>query len=79
MKYGIQFRKTDVVENIVHSPVKEVLGRLNDVVDKNEEAFSAIIQGVDEGWEVCLLKFATDMIQDSAPENINDWRRRGII
>ena len=79
MKYGIQFRKTDVVENIVHSPVKEVLGRLSETVDKNEEAFSAIIQGVDEGWEVCLLKFATDMIQESAPENFGDWRRRGLI
>lgn len=79
LKYGFQFRKTEVVENIVHSPVKEVLGRISETVDQSEDPFSAIIQGVDEGWEVCLLKFATDMIQNSAPDNMGDWRRRGLI
>jgi hypothetical protein len=79
LKYGFQFRKTDVTENIVHSPVEEVLGRLNDVVDHSEDPLSTIIRGVDEGWEVCLLKFAADMIQNSASENFGDWRRRGLL
>jgi hypothetical protein len=34
---------------------------------------------VDEGWEVCLLKFATDMIQRSAAGNVNEWRKRGLL
>jgi len=79
LKYGFQFRKTDVTENIVHSPLKDVLGRLNDEVEQSEDPLSTIIQGVDEGWEVCLLKFATDMIQSSAPENLGEWKRRGLI
>lgn len=79
LKYGFQFRKTNVTENIVHSPLAEVVGRLNETVDRSEDPLSAIIQGVDEGWEVCLLKFATDMIQSSAPENLGDWKRRGLL
>ena len=79
MKYGFQFRKTDVSENVVHSPVEDVLARLRENVDKAEDPLSAIIVGVDEGWEVCLLKFATDMIQDSAGSNFDDYRKRGLL
>jgi hypothetical protein len=79
LKYGIQFRKSDVTENIVFSSAEEVIGRLKETVDRAEDPLSAIIHGVDEGWEVCLLKFASDMIQESAPENLGDWRRRGLL
>ncbi len=79
MKYGFQFRKTDLHEEIVHSPLADVVARLRERVDREEDAQSTIIHGVDEGWEVCLLKFATDMIQRSAPGNMDEWRRRGLI
>jgi hypothetical protein len=79
MKYGFQFRKTDVTENVVHSPIEDVIGKLRETVDRSEDPLSAIIQGVDEGWEVCLLKFATDMIQESAGGNFDDYRRRGLL
>ena len=79
LKYGFQFRKTDVTENVVHSPVKDVLGQLGEVVDRAEDPMSAIIHGVDEGWEVCLLKFASDLIQESAGQNVDDFRKRGLF
>ena len=79
MKYGFQFRKTDVTENIVHSPINQVIDRLRETVDRSEDPLSAIIQGVDEGWEVCLLKFATDLIQESSGGNLDDFRRRGLL
>lgn len=79
LKYGFQFRKTDVTENIVRSSVGSVVDRLRDLVDRAEDPLSAIIQGVDEGWEVCLLKFATDLIQGSAGGNLGDFRSRGLL
>jgi hypothetical protein len=79
LKYGIQFRKTDLNEQIVHSPLADVLGRLHETVDRAEDPLSAIIHGVDEGWEVCLLKFATDLIQQSSGDNVQDFRRRGLL
>lgn len=79
LKYGFQFRKTNVTEQIVHSPLPDVIARLREEVDRNEDALSAIIQGVDEGWEVSLLKFATDMIQSSSGDNLGDFRRRGLL
>ncbi|MEY2600490.1 MAG: hypothetical protein RLZZ244_1365 [Verrucomicrobiota bacterium] len=79
LKYGFQFRKTDVTETVVHSPVEEVIDRLKDAVDYSEDPLSAIIQGVDEGWEVSLLKFASDLIQESSGGNMGDFRRRGLL
>ncbi len=79
LKYGFQFRKTDVSESVLHSSLKEVVDRLSDSVDRAEDQISAVIQGVDEGWEVCLLKFASDLIQESAGTNMDDFRRRGLF
>jgi hypothetical protein len=79
LKYGFQFRKTDLEEEVVHSPLEEVLDRLRERVDRSEDPLSTVIQGVDEAWEVSLLEFATDMIQKSAPGNLDEWRRQGLL
>jgi hypothetical protein len=79
LKYGFQFKKVDVREHLVRKPLEEVLTSLREKVDREEDPLSAVIQGVDEGWEVCLLKFAADMIQRSAAGNMGDWRRRGLL
>jgi hypothetical protein len=79
LKYGFQFRKTDMSDQVIHSPVGDVVARLREEVDRSEDPLSAIIEGVDEGWEICLLKFATDMIQESADDNLGDFRQRGLL
>jgi hypothetical protein len=79
MKYGFQFRKKDVVENVVHSPIDEVIERVRGQISTAEEPMTAVIQGVDDAWEVCLLKFTVDLVQQSAGGNLNDFRRRGLL
>jgi hypothetical protein len=79
LKYGFQFKKTDISEEVVHCPLADVVGRLNEELAQRNDPMSTIIQGVDEGWEVCLLKFTSDLIQASAPENMGDWKRRGLL
>lgn len=79
LRYGFQFRKTDISEEIVHAPKEDVIGRLGERLDKGDEPMSTIIEGVEEGWEVCLLKFTIDLIQRSAGENLGEWKRRGLL
>ncbi len=79
LKYGFQFRKTDMSNEVVHDPLADVLGRLRAQVEAADEPLSAVIQGVDEGWEICLLKFAADMIQESSGGNLGDFRKRGLL
>lgn len=79
LKYGFQFRKSGVVENVVTSQVADVVARVRKQVRAAEEPYSAIIQGVDDGWEVSLLKFTMDLVQNSAGGNMGDLRRQGLI
>ncbi|HVE15656.1 MAG TPA: hypothetical protein VNB29_02925 [Chthoniobacterales bacterium] len=79
LRYGFQFRKTDISEEIVHAPKADVVGRLGEMLDSRNEPMSTIIEGVEDGWEVCLLKFTVDLVQRSAGENVNEWKRRGLL
>jgi len=79
LKYGFQFRKTGVVENIVHSPLEQVIERVREQVTASRQSCSAIIQGVDDAWEVCLLKFTMELVQQSAGGNLGEFRKRGMI
>jgi hypothetical protein len=79
LRYGFQFRKTDVVENRVRDTMDAVIERTRRQVENSEEPLSAIIQGVDDAWEVCLLKFTIDLIERSSGRNFGDFRRRGLI
>jgi hypothetical protein len=79
LKYGFQFRKMGVVENVVHSPLADVIERVRQQVTASMQPASAIIQGVDDAWEVCLMKFTMELVQQSAGGNMGDFRKRGLL
>ena len=79
LRYGFQFRKTDVTEETVRDSMDAVVSRTKRRVESGNEPLSAVIQGVDDAWEVCLLKFTIDMIERSSGGNIGDFRKRGLI
>jgi hypothetical protein len=79
LKYGFQFRKTDVQEQIVHESMEEVCGKLKAELRTSGNPARAIIQGVDDTWEICLLKFTVEMIEKSSKINLFDFKRRGLL
>jgi hypothetical protein len=68
LRYGFQFRKSGVTEETVSASLQSVIDRTRRVVESASDPNGAIIQGVDEAWEVCLLKFTIEMIERSAGE-----------
>jgi hypothetical protein len=79
LRYGFQFRKTDVVENTIRDSMDAVVERTRRQVEHSDEPLSAVIQGVDDAWEVCLLKFTIDLIERSSGGNMGDFRKRGLV
>lgn len=79
LRYGFQFRKSNVAEETVHASLEAVIDRTRRKVEGAADPRGAIIQGVDEGWEVSLLKFTVEMIERSAGNNFGDLRRRGLL
>ena len=79
LRYGFEFRKSNVTESTVREPIDAVVARTKALVLNSRETGRAVIQGVDETWEVCLLKFTVDLIERSAGGNLGDFRRRGLL
>ena len=79
LRYGFQFRKTDLSEQTLCDSMDAVVSRTKRHVESMNEPLSAIIQGVDDAWEVCLLKFTIDMVERSAGGNLGDLRKRGLV
>ncbi len=79
LRYGFQFRKTDVTEQTLRDSIDAVINRTKRRVESQNEPLSAVIQGVDDAWEVCLLKFTIDLIERSSGGNLGDFRKRGLI
>jgi hypothetical protein len=79
LRYGFQFRRTDVVESRVRDTIDAVIERTRHQVERSEEPLSAVIQGVDDAWEVCLLKFTIDLIERSSGGNLGDFPKRGLV
>jgi len=79
LRYGFQFRKTDLSEQTLRDSVDVVINRTKQNVERKSEPLSAVIHGVDDAWEVCLLKFTIDLVERSSGENLGDFRKRGLI
>jgi hypothetical protein len=79
LKYGFSFRKSDVTESVVHDPLQVVQDRVVKREIDSGNPSSAVIVGVEDTWEICLLRFTLEMIQKSQGINIFDFKRRGLL
>ena len=79
LRYGFQFRKTDLSEQTLRDSIDSVINRTRRKVESKSESLSAVIHGVDDAWEVCLLKFTIDLVERSSGNNLGDFRKRGLI
>src|SRR5256885_2775907 len=79
LRYGFQFRKTDVAERTVRDSMASVIEQTRARVEGSDDPLSAVIQGVADACEACLLKFTIDLIEKSAGGNLGDFRRHGLL
>ena len=79
LRYGFSLRKTDYSENILRESKEDIIDRLKQQLRRDDDPMDTLIEGVDEGWEVCLMKFTMDLIQRSAEGNVAEWKRRGLL
>jgi hypothetical protein len=79
LRYGFSLRKTDYSESILRESKDDLIDRLTQQLRSDDDPMDTLIEGVDEGWEVCLMKFTMDLIQRSAGGNLAEWKRRGLL
>ena len=65
--------------NIASSNMDSVVRKLHEKIDKEGDQLATIIKGVDELWDVSLLKFIFDMTRYSLGNNVLELGRRGLL
>lgn len=79
LRYGFQVKKADVRQYTVHETLPVVVGQIEDEVEKKNDPLSAIILGVEQPWEVCLMKLMVDVMQKSVLANVQDLQRKNLL
>lgn len=65
--------------NIVEGTSREVAERINNQLESDDKSHSAVIRGVDELWDVSLLKFIFEYTIASISANVDELGSRGLI
>ena len=76
MRHGA---KLGFTEEVVHHPIEAVRDRIVEEIRSSGNPSRALICGVDDSWEVSLIKFTMEMIARSLRINAFDFKRRGLL
>ncbi|MEP4078878.1 hypothetical protein [Haloferula sp.] len=79
LNYGFRFKRGQVSEELVHDSLEDVRDRVMEDARVAGNPARAIIEGVDDAWEVSIFKFSFEMILRSWAINQFDFQRRGLL
>lgn len=79
VRYGFQLRKEELRFRKIDSPIESVTEAVKRDVQEREDPFAAILVGVEDGWEVSLLRFFLEWVHKSLPRNVEDLRQEGFL
>lgn len=79
LQYGFRFSRSEVTEEYLHEDIREVSDRVVKDALSSGDTYRAVVCGVDDAWEVSLMCFMLEMIQQSHEINIFDFKRRGFL
>jgi len=65
--------------SVVSSPMKTVIERINREIDNRGEPLSTIIKGVDEMWDVSVMKFIYEVTENSVSHHASELGSRGYF
>jgi hypothetical protein len=79
LRYGFQFTKSNLREEIVSGRLEQIVAEASRDARSAGETRRAVIESVDDAWEVSLLKLAVETARRSSGANVEEWRKRGLI
>ncbi len=79
LEYGFKIKKEEFSEHILSDNIEAVTERIRKEVDEKKDPLSAVVLGVDEPWEVCLIKLMTEVIRESAPNHFEEIGKKNLF
>ncbi len=79
LQYGYRLKQESYHENIVSDHLDQVVDRVKKNVHDKNDPLSAVVVGVDDPWDVCLVRLFWEVIQASALINIREMQRHKLF
>lgn len=65
--------------NVISETIEEIVEKINKRIEGSSNPLSAIIKGVEEMWDVSLLKFTYELTRKSVYDNVTEFERGGLL
>lgn len=79
LQYGYKLKQESYHETLVTGHIDQVAERVKASVEARNDPLSAVVIGVDDPWDVCLVRLFWEVIQSSAIFNIREMQRHKLF
>ena len=79
LRYGYTLKQEAFSEQVLTDTTEAVLERVKAEMAAKNDPFAAVIKGVDDPWDVCLVRLFWTVIQNSAQANIRELHERRMF
>lgn len=79
LRYGYVLKRESFSDELVTRPLEAVLADAKADVEKKNDPFTALVKGVDEPWDVCLVRLFWEVVRNSAKRNIAEMAKRHLF
>ncbi len=74
-----QFKRGEVREELLHDSLEAVKERVLEDARRVGNPMQVVIEGVDDAWEISLLRFIVEIVDKSSEINAFDFKRKGLL
>ncbi|MCK5850788.1 MAG: hypothetical protein KAH23_07720 [Kiritimatiellae bacterium] len=79
LQYGYQLKQESFSEHLITDTMQAVVEKVRNEVQAKNDPLSAVVVGVDNPWDVCLVKLFWEIVNKSAATNIEQFQKRNIF
>lgn len=79
LRYGYALKQEAFSEETVTDSFDTVLDRVKTDVEKGDDPFAAVVKGVDDPWDVCLMRLFVTVVENSARSNFAEMAKRRMF
>lgn len=79
LQYGYTLKQQEFSEHIITDNKQNVVDRVKKEVEDAQDPLGSVVIGVEEPWDVCLVKLFWEVIQKSAATNIREMEQRKLF
>lgn len=79
LQYGYRLKQESFSEHVLTADKQDVVKRVEREVKAGDNPLTAVLVGVDDPWDVCLIKLFWEIVQSSAHTNVQQLAQRHMF